>query len=326
MDREIFISIVVPVYNVENYLDECIKSILDQSYRNFELVLIDDGSFDSSGNICDFYSEQDSRINVIHKENGGLSDARNTGIERSKGEFITFIDSDDVISKKYLEVLAGAIQKGEGDIVQGEMTQNEFELGKSYLNDSIEMSGVEAFKQCASWKKIKVYACAKLYKKELFQKIRFPVGRLNEDSCVFYKILCSAEKVILIPDIIYFYRNTPGSIMNRPISHERFQVMRVPQEMRDYFGDKQKMFEEEIEYYSMRLGINLYNESLTNGVIGEVEEDQKKVLISLKRFNLRNKYLDMKYRLLLMLIRISPDFYKILLLYRKYRIVQKEDR
>ena len=116
MHNKYNISIVVPVYNVANFLDECIKTILDQSYDDFELILVDDGSTDESGSICDYYSKLDERVKVIHQKNGGLSDARNTGINISNGQFITFIDSDDYIAKDYIEKLYFSIIENNADI------------------------------------------------------------------------------------------------------------------------------------------------------------------------------------------------------------------
>lgn len=214
----ILITVVVPVYNVELYLSQCIESICNQTYRDLEIILVDDGSKDISGIICDEYAEKDERITVIHKENGGLSDARNAGIEVASGEYICFIDSDDFIDSQMLENLYLSCVQNE---VQISICKRKFvydneevkSIRKKY--DTKIFSGVEGFKHFLL-EDIDGFVVAwnKLYKTSLFNNIKYPKGVIHEDCFTTYKLLLASNKVAYIDYIGYFYRQRNGSIMN----------------------------------------------------------------------------------------------------------------
>ena len=185
------ISIVVPVYNVEKYLGTCVESILKQTYSNIEVILVDDGSTDCSGKMCDHYMGQDERIKVIHKKNGGLSDARNKGIIQAEGEYITFIDSDDVVSSDYVEYLYNILEENDGDIAICNPVH-------CYPNEKIVFEqetfkrvykAEDAIVEMLYQKSFLVAAWGKLYKKDYFEEIEFPKGMLFEDSAVMYKMM-----------------------------------------------------------------------------------------------------------------------------------------
>jgi glycosyltransferase involved in cell wall biosynthesis len=210
------ISIIVPVYNVEKYLSECIESILLQTFEDFELILIDDGSKDRSGDICDKYAVTDSRVKVIHQENRGLSGARNVGLAASRGEYIVFIDSDDTLTSDYLEKRYAAICKTNADFVFSDMessklayseslTDNELIIGKAemkkWLYDLISREYVLA-----------VIACNKLYKASLLKGLSFSEGRLHEDEFFINDVLCRMTKAVYIPDKGYIYRDNEQGI------------------------------------------------------------------------------------------------------------------
>ncbi len=219
MDK--LISIVVPVYNVEKYLDQCIESIVNQTYKNLEIILVDDGSKDSSGKKCNQWSEKDKRIKVIHKENGGLSDARNVGIDCAKGEYITFIDSDDFIACEYIETLYKGIAEMDCDISicnpyyyyeeAKEKIIKRYEIKKEYIIGSALDMTIELMYQ----KKFDTSAWGKLYKTQLFKKnnIHYPKGKLYEDIATTYKVFLKAEKIIFINKNLYYYRQRSNSIM-----------------------------------------------------------------------------------------------------------------
>lgn len=305
-----FVSIIVPVYKVEAYLEECIKSILNQSYENFELILVDDGSPDQCGTICDRWASTDHRVKVIHKANGGLSDARNVGIDAAKGELITFIDSDDFISKNYLEALVIKQQECQADIVQGEMTQDCKELGTVNSLGQEILTPEEAFRQLLQYRRVKVYACCKLYKKSLFtdSNIYYPVGRLNEDCATTYKLILHSKKIALLEDVIYFYRKTPNSILNSEFSSKRMALWNVPDEIRAYLGDKNAQYVDDLGYYKFRVGVNLINES-ANSKSPEIIKMRNKILADLKHLSVKKKYLNTKYRLIYDLLHISTHLY-----------------
>lgn len=215
------ISVIVPVYNVELYLERCIKSILCQTYKDFELLLVDDGSPDKSGEICDHYQNIDSRIRVIHKENGGLSDARNVGVRAATGEYVTFVDSDDYVKENYIEYLVNLALKNNADISVGcfKRTMEDccmFGKASNYSSETI-LSPKNACMSILSFDKYEpmlVIACCKLIKLEICKMFPFPVGYKHEDRATTYKYYYKSTRVVLGNEEIYAYYNNPNSIMN----------------------------------------------------------------------------------------------------------------
>lgn len=216
------ISIIVPVYNVENYLEKCIDSILNQTFKNFELILVDDGSTDRSGEICDKYKSLDNRISVIHKVNGGLSDARNAGIEVAIGNYIGFVDSDDYIHPQMYEILYNNIIKYNADIAMCDYIKYESNDFYKYQKDNC---GIEVYNNIDCLNLIFgekeghcITPCNKIYNRQLFNDLRFEVGRIYEDRLISHRILYASKKTIFIPNILYFYRQRKGSISNSEFS------------------------------------------------------------------------------------------------------------
>lgn len=208
------ISIIVPVYKVESYLKKCIKSIVNQTYRNIEIILVDDGSPDDCGKICDEFSEQDSRIVVIHKENGGLSDARNAGLDIAKGNYIGFVDSDDWIACDMYEKLLNAIHKYDAEIAI--CCIKKIRKDKTEVQDierNIVYSKQKALYELIVDKNVNSFAWNKLYKKELFQNLRFPKGRVFEDTLFMYQIFEKANRVVHINEPLYYYLRRDDSIL-----------------------------------------------------------------------------------------------------------------
>lgn len=214
------ISVIVPVYNVELYLDECIKSIIKQTYRNLEIILVDDGSTDKSGEICDQYAISDKRILVIHKANGGLSDARNTGIDAATGEYITFIDSDDYYSD--LKTLEYCINKLKHDnaigFVEFPVNHPEREYKKT---DTILTNNEDIYRAWIKHRIITNYVWDKLFRRDLIKNIRFPKGRIFEDRYVFPEIINACHKICTISMGGIFYRQHPQQI-TRQKCHANF--------------------------------------------------------------------------------------------------------
>lgn len=214
----IALSIIVPVYNVEKYLSKCIDSILNQTFSNYELILIDDGSTDNSGSICDRYAKLDTRIKVIHQNNKGLSCARNVGIDIAKGKYIGFVDSDDWIEPKMYETLLKNIIKSEADISvcgkqevndDGEAISHKLIRGKG----DIVVDRNEAFELLFSKNDcIFAYAWNKLYKRELFSSLRYPEGKTFEDVYVIADILLRAKAIHITYKPLYNYLRRKDSI------------------------------------------------------------------------------------------------------------------
>lgn len=212
MDK--LISVVIPVYNVEKYLKECLESVLNQTYKNLEIILVDDGSKDSSGEICDEYAKRDSRIKVIHKKNGGLSDARNAGIDAARGEYITFVDSDDYIEEDMYEFLAKNMEKADADIsiCQVYYVYKEAKETTHTPNIYLEMDSIEAIKHVNMVGYYTVAAYDKLYKRDIFKEIRYPVGKINEDWYIICEVFDKANKIVYSSEPKYNYRKRKGSI------------------------------------------------------------------------------------------------------------------
>lgn len=227
------ISVIVPVYKVEPYLRRCVDSILAQTYTDFELILVDDGSPDSCGAICDEYAGKDSRVRVIHQENGGLSAARNAGIDLARGEYLTFVDSDDWVHSEYLAYLYRAIQD-----------KNVLLSSCGFIRTNKKIEDAQTAFSCAvldgsSWYKEDhingVIACAKLYHKSLFQTLRFPVGRLHEDEFTTYKLLHLAGNVSVIDIKLYYYFANEAGIMGAPYSVRRLDGLAAIEEQCKFF-------------------------------------------------------------------------------------------
>lgn len=208
------ISIIVPVYKVEQYLQTCIESIQAQTYSNWETILVDDGSPDKCGEICDEYAIKEQRIKVIHKENGGLSSARNAALDMPpKGDFITFLDSDDFWHPDYLSTMVDLQQKNAADIVQCEFVRGSSTtfplLNKEVKNDVLNNHDV-FLKECA-----KIIMWGKLFKKSLFDGIRMPVGLYNEDDWTSWKLYYKAKTIVVTNQALYYYTINPSSIMGQ---------------------------------------------------------------------------------------------------------------
>ncbi len=210
------ISVIVPVYNVELYIDECVQSILSQTYKDFELILVDDGSTDNSGRICDDYKKKDNRILVIHKANGGLSCARNAGTAIANGDYITYIDSDDYVSKDYLYTLARLQKENDADIVVTGIAM--FDEGKQPNEDTtgkiFTYTGEKAMEKMLYQDTIDTSACAMLIPIDIARKYPFPVGKYHEDDFTTYKYYSSVNKVVITTQKQYYYLQRKGSIMH----------------------------------------------------------------------------------------------------------------
>ena len=215
MDKDMstpLISIIVPVYNIEKYLERCVNSIREQTYKNLEILLVDDGSTDGSGAICDRFAEEDSRIRVFHKENGGSSSARNLGITEAKGEYIGFVDSDDYISSNMYELLAGAIEEFQAEVAQ--VGRDEIDEDGKRLPDICVPPKEKVFIETKDFlRELLMHRgdcsfCTKLVKKSLFENGIFPIGELNEDFRLFVSFLDKIRGVVSLPQQTYhvFYR------------------------------------------------------------------------------------------------------------------------
>lgn len=218
---EHLISLIIPVYNVEQYLDRCLESVIAQTYRNLEILLIDDGSTDGSSEMCDRWAEKDHRIQVVHKENAGVSKARNTGLEIAAGNYIMFLDADDYLEHNAVQVLYARIIKDDSDLAIGRHVD-------IYPDGSIDdciyrkiqnccMSACDVFHSAAEKqdKQICVVSWAKLYKADLWKEIRFPTLICGEDLWVFPSIINQCRKISYVENIVYFYYQRENSALHK---------------------------------------------------------------------------------------------------------------
>lgn len=221
------VSIIIPIYNVEKYLTECFNSVARQDYVDIEIILVNDGSTDRSGELADNLASTDARARVIHKENGGLSDARNVGIKSAKGEFITLVDSDDYIAENFISNLMQ--EMGEDiDIAQCDNTRDNSKLGLG-SGKIITMSGSDAFNKLMNYKTISPTAWGKIYRIALFKdhNLTFPVGRIHEDTAILYKLIFLAKNVSCVDKNLYYYRKNEGSIMRSAYTRDHYESVEL---------------------------------------------------------------------------------------------------
>lgn len=235
-DNEL-ISVIVPIFKVEDYLRKCVDSVINQTYKNLEIILVDDGSPDNCPKICDEYANQDSRIKVIHKENGGLSDARNAGMKIAKGEYVSFIDSDDYISCDCIETLYYTMKAENSDIVECDIVR--FEDGTTPVIekencDINSFSTEKGLSMLMAESKFHQYVWNKLYKSDIAFKIPFAKGKLNEDEFWTYQIFGQAERVTKINKPMYFYLQRSGSIMGEGFNLRRLDALEAKAERQKY--------------------------------------------------------------------------------------------
>ena len=220
------ITLIVPIYMVETYLDRCITSLVTQTYKNLEIILVDDGSKDNCPALCDEWAKKDERIRVIHRENGGLSAARNSGIDAANGEYLAFVDSDDFVSEEFIETLYQACKQTGSQIAQ---CRYEYVDGDKMTKDKEEVtepmevySGREMIKGM-SWRDgaYNVVAWNKLYHKSVFEGVRYPEGRIHEDEATTHKLFYQAEQVAFVYRFLYGYYTGGTSITRDKFSKKR---------------------------------------------------------------------------------------------------------
>ena len=219
------ISVIIPVYNVSKYLSRCINSVRTQAHVK-EILLIDDGSTDDSGILCDAYAAMEPLVKVLHKENEGLSSARNAGLDLAQGEYVAFVDSDDFLEPGAYEKLLSCAQRHEADLVCAGRSDLIGGIGDKTLGLCPEteetITGPEFVARMFTWQGVDSAAWDKLYKRSLFDGLRYPEGKICEDVPVTYRAALKANKVALLPEPVYVYYHRPGSITTAPVSQKSF--------------------------------------------------------------------------------------------------------
>lgn len=258
------ISIIIPVYKVEKYLEKCIQSVINQTYENLQIILVDDGSPDNCGKICDEYAKKDHRIEVIHKSNGGLSDARNKGLEIAKGEYIGFVDSDDYIESDMYEVLYNLLKQYNVDVsICNFYTVSQGRIAIKNADNGIkEYNRIEILKEILLDNDIQSYAWNKLYKRELFGEIKYPVGKKYEDIGTTFYLLEKCNKVVVTGKPEYYYINRQDSIVNNVTESTITDYIELIMQRYDYI-------EENIKELSS------YNKDYLKRILKTAEQDIK---------------------------------------------------
>lgn len=237
--KQPLISMIIPVYNIENYVSRCVESAINQSYENLEILLIDDGSEDASGEICDRYGEKCSKIRVIHKENGGLSEARNVGIETARGEYIVFLDGDDFITKKYVANLFNAIEQVSCDLAismfMNVVDGQKIELNTAGVLENLRVASSEdCLKSLLYQRGIETSAPGKIYKRELLGELRFPVGKLYEDVMFTVQMIARSSRIAIIDNVDYMYYQRRGSIQYQQFDKRKMDSIRHSLELEQF--------------------------------------------------------------------------------------------
>ena len=328
------ISIIVPIYNVENYLNFCVDSLKRQTYADFEILLIDDGSTDSSGRICDKLKKTDERIVVYHKENGGLSDARNFGIKHSKGDFFLFIDSDDALHPDFCKVLIETQQKYNADIVSVKMTlfsdckmiseldKKPYKYEEKIFYDEEILS--EYFEPKGS-RCIYHGLCMKLYKKELFKNLQFEVGRRHEDLYITHRLLNLVHCFVFVdlPYYYYFQNNNNSICTNYELKnfideYDAISLMLAAYENKSKIESHLKKFVAEHYLYL----INRYYSSIKNKK--ELKKKKNELAGWVKNYISSNKELPQKYKIKKYIRLCFPRIYSLLISIKNKRLVRLE--
>ena len=234
------ISVIVPVYNVEQYLERCVDSIISQTYTNLEIILVNDGSTDNSGKLCDELAKKDERIRVIHKENGGLSDARNRGIDEAESDLVGFIDSDDYIDSDMYEVLLKNLNNTDADLSMCALydVYNNTPEAQVTNKETWKLSSEQAIKMVMEAKILSVTAVNKLYRKSLFTDLKFEVGKIAEDAFIMIKLLDKCEKIVATNEKKYYYVHRENSITTQKFSTKFLNVIEAYEQNSNIISEK----------------------------------------------------------------------------------------
>lgn len=248
------ISVIIPVYNVCQYLEECIYSVINQRFKDIEILLVDDGSTDGSDKICDDLAIKDSRIYVIHKKNGGLSDARNVGISLATGKYLYFLDSDDVLDEDALLILFKACESTKADVAMSTSKSFVKKIKKSRKKNYTKeiLSKEEAIRRMLFHLGVGHEAWGKLYKSELWQNEVFPKGQLYEDYAVIYDIIAKCNLVVIINRDLHYYRIRNGSIMRRQIKQKDLEILDISDKVTNSIYYRFPKLKKEAEYLQLK--------------------------------------------------------------------------
>lgn len=319
------ISIIIPVYNVEKYLRRCVDSVLNQTFKNIEIILVNDGSKDNCGKICDEYKQQDSRVKVFHKENGGLSSARNSGLEIAKGQFIGFVDSDDWVASDMYEHLYNIITENECDIAKCDAQKVSSSKDIRNNNDKAKIEILtkdEAiFLLLKTSKMLPVWV--RLYKAALFKDIRFPEGRINEDLLSSYQLFSNCKKIVVSNSKKYYYFQGNVSITRSGLGYKDFDYIYACDQILELVTKENMKFKKYAEHKRHRAAFTLlaklayFGPDINNSNVDE----QRKSLLKELRANivslLFSSVIPMNRKILMILVCINFNLLKVVFMIYK---------
>ena len=318
------ISIIVPIYNVGKYLPRCIESILNQTFNNFELILVNDGSTDNSGVVCDDYAKKDTRIKIVHKSNGGVSSARNAGLYVAKGEYIGFVDPDDYIDKNMYEKLYRLCIDNNSDIAICRFNReiNGKIQNKESTEEIIELNNMEAMNELFKGNLYRFSLCNKLFSKKCFNDVLFPEGRMHEDLSTTYKLFANSKKAVYIDYYGYIYVKRENSILTSTYNEKRLQAFIAWDEIIEFIDKNYyEIIEQVIATFTYWCVDNILyilnqvnNSKKKNNYLNIIQKYTTKYYIYIKR----NNILSRSYKLRIRIFNIN---YKLFILGRKIRKV-----
>ena len=282
MNEEKLVSIIVPIYNVEKYLDRCISSILNQSYRNLEIILVDDGSTDGSREICDTYARKDNRVKVIHQENQGVATARNAGLDGCRGDFISFVDSDDYIHPDFIKYLYTKLIETDSDICMcNYITTDEWDYSnKIDWNKKVDVYNahqlLDLFYSDMHCNIIMLWN--KIVKRECISDIRFDDGYINEDEGTSFKFIYKARRIVFCEEVLYYYFSREKSITGAPYDTKRLDILKAFENRMRFYKEhgEQSFFNRECMFYLSEILTNYYK-------VHKLLENNREILQELKK-------------------------------------------
>lgn len=306
------VSIIVPVYGVEKYLEKCVESLTSQTFQDIEIILVDDGSKDRCPQICDELACKDNRIVVLHKPNGGLSDARNAGVKIATSDYIIFVDSDDFVENTMCEVLYSEMIKSGADLV----SSLAYELKDGKIVNQIEsfdsqvLSNKEALYQLLAGKGITMYAVGKLYKKSLFKDILYPVGKLYEDAYTTPYVIEKANKVVMTSHYLYYYVRRNDSITLAKYSIRDLDCIEAHRKNREYFKKQDTSLNHPLDFRYFWSLMYIYDKMLINNATNNEEaKDLWKEIKKNKRYIFKNQYISNKRKIALAIMLVNRKLY-----------------
>lgn len=313
-DMNDLISIIVPVYKVEKELPKCLDSILTQTYSKLEILLIDDGSPDRCPEICEEYARKDDRIKVFHKVNGGLSSARNYGLDRCTGEYIAFVDSDDWITPDFIETLWRNLKKENADLsIVGYALAWESGEKMPYSDEKeyLVFDKEQAIREMMIQQRFQCMVCIKLHKKELFKEVRFPEGKLFEDAAITLDIFKQCERVVFCGKPLYMYYQRAESIVNSGFGKKKLDMLKYSEGMIEYSNENNKIYDIEAHTFYLQAALMLILQAYNDPDNSDSQYAMKYIYGEIKKYKkyiFHNPYIQTRRKIVMLaiLMKVSP--------------------